>query len=70
MQRFLSQPFFVAEIFTGTPGAFVDLETTCLGRWKEQIAGWKEGADGDILGGSRRKALFLERTFSSFFWVV
>ena len=29
VQRFLSQPFFVAEIFTGTPGAFVDLETTC-----------------------------------------
>merc|ERR1711924_236345 len=28
VQRFLSQPFFVAEIFTGTAGAFVDLETT------------------------------------------
>merc|ERR1712151_343067 len=28
VQRFLSQPFFVAEIFTGTPGKFVDLETT------------------------------------------
>ena len=28
VQRFLSQPFFVAEIFTGTPGAFVDLPTT------------------------------------------
>merc|ERR1719248_135448 len=27
IQRFLSQPFFVAEIFTGTPGAFVDLES-------------------------------------------
>merc|ERR1739848_823584 len=26
--RFLSQPFFVAEIFTGTPGKFVDMETT------------------------------------------
>jgi len=25
--RFLSQPFFVAEIFTGTPGKFVDLPT-------------------------------------------
>merc|ERR1740117_1543920 len=25
--RFLSQPFFVAEIFTGTPGKFVDLQT-------------------------------------------
>merc|ERR1712025_711529 len=28
VQRFLSQPFFVAEIFTGTPGKFVDMETT------------------------------------------
>merc|ERR1712146_568972 len=28
VQRFLSQPFFVAEIFTGTPGKFVDLPTT------------------------------------------
>merc|ERR1712225_129307 len=28
LTRFLSQPFFVAEIFTGTPGKFVDLETT------------------------------------------
>merc|ERR1711913_140919 len=27
VSRFLSQPFFVAEIFTGTPGAFVDLPT-------------------------------------------
>merc|ERR1711964_795444 len=27
VQRFLSQPFFVAEIFTGTAGKFVDLET-------------------------------------------
>merc|ERR1711953_1023513 len=28
VQRFLSQPFFVAEILTGTPGALVELETT------------------------------------------
>jgi ATP synthase F1 beta subunit len=28
VQRFLSQPFFVAEIFTGTSGKFVDLDTT------------------------------------------
>merc|ERR1712193_12174 len=28
VQRFMSQPFFVAEIFTGTPGRFVDLPTT------------------------------------------
>jgi len=28
IQRFLSQPFFVAEIFTGSPGVFVNLEDT------------------------------------------
>merc|ERR1712139_566996 len=31
VQRFLSQPFFVAEIFTGTPGVFVSLENTLKG---------------------------------------
>ena len=28
MQKFLSQPFFVAEIFTGTAGRYVDLPDT------------------------------------------
>ena len=28
LQQFLSQPFFVAEIFTGTPGVYVSLEDT------------------------------------------
>jgi F-type H+/Na+-transporting ATPase subunit beta len=31
IQRFLSQPFFVAEVFTGTPGKFVSLEETIKG---------------------------------------
>jgi F-type H+-transporting ATPase subunit beta len=31
IQRFLSQPFFVAEVFTGTPGQFVSLEDTIKG---------------------------------------
>ncbi len=31
IQRFLSQPFHVAEIFTGTPGVFVRLEDTISG---------------------------------------
>ena len=30
-QRFLSQPFHVAEVFTGFPGVFVDLEDTIKG---------------------------------------
>jgi F-type H+-transporting ATPase subunit beta len=38
IQRFLSQPFHVAEVFTGTPGVFVNLEET--------IAGFKGIIDG------------------------
>ena len=43
IQRFLSQPFFVAEVFTGAPGKYVSL--------KDTIAGFKgivEGAFDDI----------------------
>jgi len=39
IQRFLSQPFHVAEIFTGTPGVLVGLEDT--------IKGFKGVIDGD-----------------------
>jgi F-type H+-transporting ATPase subunit beta len=38
MQRFLSQPFFVAEQFTGTPGVFVPREET-VKSFKEIIEG-------------------------------
>ena len=31
IQRFLSQPFFVAEAFTGTPGKYVKLKDTVQG---------------------------------------
>jgi F-type H+-transporting ATPase subunit beta len=31
IQRFLSQPFFVAEVFTGSPGKLVDLQSTIKG---------------------------------------
>jgi len=31
LERFLSQPFFVAEIFTGSPGKYVSLEETLKG---------------------------------------
>lgn len=31
IQRFLSQPFFVAEIFTGTPGKYVSMKETIRG---------------------------------------
>ncbi len=39
IQRFLSQPFFVAEVFTGSPGKYVSL--------KETIRGFKGIVDGD-----------------------
>ena len=38
IERFLSQPFFVAEVFTGRPGKLVDLADT--------IKGFKGLADG------------------------
>ena len=31
MERFLSQPFFVAEVFTGSPGKYVSLKNTIRG---------------------------------------
>ncbi len=31
IERFMSQPFHVAEVFLGVPGAFVDLEDTIRG---------------------------------------
>lgn len=39
IQRFLSQPFFVAEVFTGTPGKYVSL--------KDTIRGFKGIVDGE-----------------------
>ncbi|KAG0576934.1 hypothetical protein M758_5G110300 [Ceratodon purpureus] len=38
MQRFLSQPFHVAEVFTGSPGKYVDL--------KDSVAGFRGVLDG------------------------
>ncbi len=38
IERFLSQPFHVAEVFTGSPGVFVDLADTISG-FKRLVAG-------------------------------
>lgn len=38
IQKFLSQPFFVAEVFTGTSGAYVPLQTT-ITSFNEILAG-------------------------------
>lgn len=43
IQRFLSQPFHVAEVFTGAPGKFVELEDTIAG-----FKGLIEGKYDDI----------------------
>ncbi|MBL7005378.1 MAG: F0F1 ATP synthase subunit beta [Gammaproteobacteria bacterium] len=40
VQRYLSQPFFVAEVFTGAPGKYVSL--------KDTVAGFKAIVDGDM----------------------
>ena len=39
LQRFLSQPFFVAEVFTGAPGKYVSL--------KDTVAGFKAIVEGE-----------------------
>ena len=39
IQRFFSQPFFVAEQFTGTPGVYVKLEDTV--KWFKMITNWE-----------------------------
>jgi F-type H+-transporting ATPase subunit beta len=46
IQRFLSQPFFVAEVFTGAAGKYVSL--------KETIAGFKAILDGEMDGFSEQ----------------
>ena len=38
IQRFLSQPFHVAEVFTNTPGSYVKIEDTIKG-FKEIVEG-------------------------------
>ncbi|WP_027389805.1 F0F1 ATP synthase subunit beta [Chrysiogenes arsenatis] len=40
VQRFLSQPFFVAEVFTGSPGKYVPV--------KETVRGFKMIVDGEL----------------------
>jgi F-type H+-transporting ATPase subunit beta len=50
IQRFLSQPFHVAEAFTGRPGAFVELE--------ESISAFERLADGEFDGPDYPEAAF------------
>jgi F-type H+-transporting ATPase subunit beta len=62
IERFLSQPFFVAEQFTGTPGAYVPVEET-VRSFKEIIEGKHDdvperafllkGTIDDVVGAAR-----------------
>ncbi len=48
IQRFLSQPFHVAEVFTGTPGQYVSIAETIRG-FKEILDGkHDEAAEGNF----------------------
>ena len=51
LQRFLSQPFHVAEIFTGMKGAFVPL--------KDTIAGFKGISKGTMITCQKRRFIWL-----------
>src|SRR2546423_967538 len=65
VQRFLSQPFFVAEAFTGQPGKYVKVEDTIRG-FKEIVEGqhddvpesafFLKGGIDDVTGDSKAKA--------------
>ena len=65
IQRFLSQPFHVAEIFTGTPGKYVELAETIRG-FKEIVEGkhdnvpeqafYMVGGIDEVLENARRMA--------------
>ncbi|KAK8969627.1 hypothetical protein KSP40_PGU002078 [Platanthera guangdongensis] len=55
IERFLSQPFFIAEVFTGSPGKYVDLTET--------IRGFQFILSGDLVGNideATAKAMNLE----------
>jgi F-type H+-transporting ATPase subunit beta len=62
IERFLSQPFFVAEQFTGTPGAYVPIAETIRG-FKEIVEGkhdaiaeqdfWMAGTIDDVIAKSK-----------------
>src|SRR5205085_4971329 len=62
IERFLSQPFFVAEAFTGSPGTYVKIEDTIRG-FKEIIEGkhddiperafYMKGTNGEVVEAAR-----------------
>src|SRR5439155_1034359 len=71
IQRFLSQPFHVAEVFTGTPGVLVSLEDTIKG-FKGIVAGayddlpesafYMVGTIDEVVAKARKMAAELDRS--------
>ncbi len=66
IQRFLSQPFHVAEVFTGTPGVFVSLEDTikgfkgiCAGEYDHlpEAAFYMVGTIGEVVEKAKKMAV-------------
>ena len=61
IQRFLSQPFHVAEVFTGTPGVLVPLEETIAGLQGDRRRRVRRPARGRVLHGRRRSRRWSRR---------
>lgn len=60
VERFLSQPFFVAEVFTGSPGKYVSLSET--------IEGFKLILSGE-LDDLPEQAFYLVGTLEEAVWI-
>ena len=63
IQRYLSQPFHVAEKFTGNPGTYVKLEDTIrdfsdilAGKYDDQPEDWFYMVDGTLLNKAKKEA--------------
>jgi hypothetical protein len=57
IQRFLSQPFHVAEVFTGSPGKYVSLKETIKG-FKGICAGEYDTSGTGVLHGRRHRGSY------------
>ena len=62
VQRYLSQPFFVAEKFTGNPGSYIKLEDTIrdfadilAGKYDHQPEDWFYMVDGTLFNKAKKK---------------
>lgn len=65
VQRFMSQPFTVAEVFTGTKGVFVSLEDTIKG-FQEILS----GAHDDLPEGAFYMVRYHPHSYTVFFFCI